>query len=92
MIGGDVDASGAATRHFSGEINDVRLVEESPDIKAIDSIFQRNDSADDDTIALLEFGISYGRLHPDESSNQAHGFGPGTQNPEPPRSWMVEDW
>lgn len=92
IIGGDADASGAATRLFSGEINDVRLSTiaryEGERFEPITRF-----TNDDETIALLEFGIRYGRLHPDESTNQAHGFETG--DPElqsPPRSWMVEEW
>ncbi len=94
VIGGDADASGAATRLFSGEINDVRLVDSRHVMRAIVSIFRSHDSATTTRRSrFLNSGSRYGRLHPDESTNQAHGFETG--DPElqsPPRSWMVEEW
>jgi hypothetical protein len=92
VIGGDVDSSGAPTRHFSGEINDVRL---SSVVRYQGDRFDlpKKLSADDDTITLLEFGVSYGRLHPDGSGNRAYGRTKGDPVIQsPPDSWMVEDW
>lgn len=91
VIGGDVDAEGTPTRLFSGEINDVRLsniARYQGDQFEMPARF----TADAETVALLEFGISYGRLHPDESRNKAHGSASGDPRIEsPPTSWMVED-
>jgi hypothetical protein len=92
VIGGDVDSNGAATRFFSGEINDVRLSNvaryQGEGFTPVDRL-----AADDETVALLEFGLAYGRLHPDDSGNQAHGTATGDPAIQsPPDSWMVEDW
>ena len=92
VVGGDVDSNGAATRFFSGEINDVRLSNvaryQGEEFTPPDRL-----KADDETVALLEFGLAYGRLHPDDSGNQAHGTATGDPAIQsPPDSWMVEDW
>ena len=83
VIGGDVDSNGSATRFFSGEIDDVRL---SRVARYQGERFAPPDrlTTDDETVALLEFGRAYGRLHPDGSGNQAHGTAtgdPSIQNP-----------
>ena len=92
VIGGDVDSKGAATRLFSGEINDVRLSKVARYQGERFTLPVRL-LADDETIAVLEFGLCYGRLHPDDSGNQAHGTATGDPVIQsPPDSWMVEDW